>query len=65
MSQHTDAPVGVGAAAVQARRTRRAVHAAIASGRLPAQRMPVGGGRFVYLLRPADVARVWPNKKVA
>lgn len=55
--------LGVGAAARAAGRTRRAIHGAIRSGRLPAQRALSGGERFIYLIHPDDVARVWPTPK--
>ncbi|WP_133051876.1 hypothetical protein [Mycobacteroides abscessus] len=64
MSDDVDLLLGVGAAAVRVGRTRRAVHAAIASGRLPALQVRVGGGRHVYLLRAGDVDRTWRRKKV-
>lgn len=65
MDDDIDLLLGVGAAAARAGRTRRAVHAAITAGRLPALSVPVGGGRRVWLLRQEDVDRIWKQKRKA
>lgn len=64
MNDDIDLLLGVGAAAARAGRTRRAVHAAISAGRLPALSVQVGGGRHVWLVRQEDVDKTW-KKKVA
>lgn len=64
MKDDIDLLLGVGAAAARAGRTRRAVHAAISAGRLPALSVQVGGGRHVWLVRQEDVDKTW-KKKVA
>ncbi|WP_074245027.1 hypothetical protein [Mycobacteroides abscessus] len=64
MNDDIDLLLGVGAAAARAGRTRRAVHAAISAGRLPALSVQVGGGRHVWLVRQQDVDKTW-KKKVA
>ncbi|MBN7311797.1 hypothetical protein [Mycobacteroides abscessus] len=62
MSDDVDLLLGVGAAAARVGRTRRAVHAAIAAGRIPALAVEVGGGRHVWLVRQADVDRTWKKR---
>lgn len=65
MSNDIDLLLGVGAAAARVGRTRRAIHAAIAAGRLPALAVEVGGGRHVWLVRQEDVDRTWKQKRKA
>lgn len=65
MDDDIDLLLGVGAAAARAGRTRRAVHAAITAGRIPALAVQVGGGRHVWLVRQEDVDRIWKQKRKA
>ncbi|MDO3012497.1 hypothetical protein P5V34_00690 [Mycobacteroides abscessus subsp. abscessus] len=53
--------VGVSLIAMRSRKARCTVLKAITEGRLPAESVPIGGGRRVYLIDPEDAERLWPR----
>lgn len=42
--------------------SRSGVYQAVASGRLPALRIPTKGEQPIYLIDPADAERLWGNR---
>lgn len=42
-------------------KARQTVLKAIGDGRLPAESVPIAGGRRVYLIDPEDAERLWPR----
>lgn len=51
--------VGVSLIAARCRKARQTVLLAISEGRLPAESVPIAGGRRVYLVDPRDADALW------
>ncbi|CPX22434.1 Uncharacterised protein [Mycobacteroides abscessus subsp. abscessus] len=51
--------VSVSIVAMRFRKARQTVLKAITEGRLPAESVPIAGGRRVYLIDPADAEALW------
>ncbi|WP_237167656.1 hypothetical protein [Mycobacteroides chelonae] len=54
--------VSVSAVAMRYGLRRQTVLAAISSGRLPAEPIPIAGGRRVWLIDSSDAERLWGAK---
>lgn len=51
--------VSVSIVAMRFRKARQTVLKAITEGRLPAESVPIAGGRRVYLVDPRDADALW------